>query len=60
MLDRLRWWVMCRRWSDLPDWLWFLVASPLLRFALGTGPWFQWPLPDPFTGYPEDGDGPED
>jgi len=36
------------RW---PDWPWFLVASPLLRFAMGPRPgekwwqgWFIWPL----------------
>lgn len=44
MSDRLRFWISTRRWDALPDWLWFLVASPLLWWAFGCrGPVFSWP-----------------
>jgi hypothetical protein len=43
--DRLAVWIMTRRWSVLPDWAWFLIASPLLRWAGLGDRWFQWPLP---------------
>ncbi len=40
----LRKWVAYAPWSRLPAPLWFLVASPLLAWALETGgPWFRWP-----------------
>lgn len=36
--------VACARWGVLPAPLWFLVASPALRWAFGSGRWFVWPV----------------
>lgn len=41
--ESFRVWVACAPWSVLPPPLWFLVASPLLRWALGSPGWFRWP-----------------
>lgn len=42
--ESFRVWVACAPWSVLPPLLWFLVASPLLSWALGVeGRWFRWP-----------------
>lgn len=47
MLDRIKFRICTANWSALPDWLWFLIASPLLRWAFGPpGRWFVWPLCD--------------
>lgn len=42
--------VATRSFAWMPNWLWFLVASPLLHWAFGPNPkrrglrsWFQWP-----------------
>lgn len=44
-VDWLRFRVSVTNWSMLPDWLWFLMASPLLRWAFGPpGRWFQRPF----------------
>lgn len=52
MVQWLRIRICTTKWSVLPDWLWFLVASPLLRWAFGRSPggkwwqgWFTWPRP---------------
>ena len=43
-VESFREWVAFAPWSRLPAPLWFLVASPLLSWALGGGkPWFHWP-----------------
>lgn len=43
--NRLQVWLATRRWGALPDPLFFLIASPLLRYAGLGGRWFQWPMP---------------
>lgn len=40
MTDTFRLWLATRSYSWMPGWLWFLVASPLLRYAFGRGRWF--------------------
>lgn len=43
-LDWLSFRVAVAPWDRLPAFVWFLVASPLLRWALGGGgPLFAWP-----------------
>lgn len=53
MKEWLRFRISVMKWSVLPDWLWFLVASPLLWWAFGADPskkkW-TWPLhPTPYV-----------
>lgn len=43
MLDRLKFRISVARWSVLPAPLWFLVASPALRWAGIGSRWFTWP-----------------
>lgn len=44
MMEKLRLRIATTNFDWMPDWLWFLVASPLLRWSFGPGaPWFVWP-----------------
>lgn len=43
--DRLATRIVVSPWGLLPAPVWFLVASPLLRWSFGSGtPWFRWPI----------------
>ena len=42
MLNRFQIWLATRNWSVLPAPVWFLIASPLLAYAIG-GSLFNWP-----------------
>lgn len=46
----LQFFIATRNWSILLDWLWFLVASPLLYWAIGGKGWFAWPIDDDDQG----------
>lgn len=43
LLDAIRFHLCITNFGALPAPLWFLIASPLLRFAIGGKSWFHWP-----------------
>lgn len=45
MIEYIQLKIATANWSVLPDPIWALIASPLLKWALGCdGPWFKYPI----------------